>query len=73
MKITKKATVALGQHQAAAYGMFQTKGEQGSTITCSCGENLKFNYKDMPDGEFDTMPYLHGLMAIHQIERMEQA
>lgn len=73
MKITKKATVVLGEHQIMAYGMFQTKDEQGNTATCICGDTLKFGHSQLPDGEFDAMPYLHGMMAIHQIERMEQA
>lgn len=73
MKVTQKATVALGQHQIMARGMYQTGTESGGSVTCECGETMFFNYADLPHDALDASPYLYGLMAAHQIEKMEEA
>lgn len=74
MKITQKATVALGQHQLASTGTYQKPpDDRGLTVYCRCGWSVDFPFSHLPDGAFNATPYLDGLMATHQIEKMEEA
>lgn len=72
MKITQKATVALGQHQLASTGNYTNGTDGGLTVHCRCGWTADFPYSQFPDNGNAT-PYIDGLMATHQIEKMEEA
>lgn len=74
MKITQKATAELGRHQLASTGSY-TRGadDRGLSVNCRCGWHAEFDFSQLPDGEFNATPYIDGMIATHQIEKMEEA